>query len=90
MLKILLATAVVAAAMLAIKDGRVLERAGLVGRCTTVGAPAADGSTMHACRPGKLEGRPDLSRDACTSTGLAGGVEYWRCPAAVEKSPIRG
>ena len=90
MLKIVLATAAVIAALALLKDGRVLERSGLVGRCTVVQAAAADGSAVHACRPGKLEGRPDLSRDSCTPTGLVNGVEYWRCPAPVEESPIRG
>ena len=90
LLKIVLATAAVVAALALVKDGRVLERSGLVGRCTVVQTAAADDSSVHACRPGKLEGRPDLSRDSCTSTGVVNDVEYWRCPAAVEQSPIRG
>ena len=89
MLKIVLATAAVVGVLVLVKDGRVLERSGLVGRCAVVQTAAADGSSVHACRPGKLEGRPDLSRDSCTSTGLVNGVEYWRCPAPVEESPIR-
>ena len=74
----------VVAAMVAIKDGRVLEPTGLVGRCSVVQGPAGDTATWEACRPGKLEGRPNLVRKSCTSAGVKDGVEYWRCPSQVE------
>ena len=83
MLKILLVSAAIAAAMFAIKDGRVLARAGLVGSCSSVAAPAGEAGVWQACRPGRLEGRPDLSRKSCTSRAVVGEIEYWRCPTAV-------
>ena len=87
MFRIFLAAALVVALMIAIKDGRVLRSAGLTGSCTTAGPLGADGTVTKACRPGKLQGRPDLSRQGCTGAGLAGSWEYWRCPAAVERDP---
>ncbi|HEY1370263.1 MAG TPA: hypothetical protein VGF23_24255 [Gaiellaceae bacterium] len=80
MSRILATAALVVLAMALVKDGRVLHRVGLTGSCRSVAA-AADGTTWQACRPGRLEGRPDLTRDSCTSAGLRGRVEYWRCPA---------
>lgn len=69
--------------MAAIADGRLVERAGLVGRCTEVSGPGQAGGSWQVCRPGRLEGRPDLARQACVSHGLRGQVEYWRCPAPI-------
>ncbi len=84
LLKILLATAAVAAVLFAVKDGRMLEEAGLVGSCSSVATPAGQTGFWHACRPGKLEGRPDLALKSCVSEGTSGEVEYWRCPARID------
>ena len=84
--KLILYAAAVVAAMIAIKDGRVLESTGVVGRCSAVAAPAGDAAAWQACRPGRLEGRPNLVRKSCTSAGLKDGVEYWRCPSRVDSS----
>ncbi|MGH3104300.1 MAG: hypothetical protein ACRDN6_09440 [Gaiellaceae bacterium] len=89
MLRIVLASVVLVAVMVAVKDGRVLRRAGLVGGCSAVTAPAGDANTWQACRPGKLEGRPSLAQRSCTSAGVVRGVEYWRCPAAVQAAVSR-
>ena len=40
----------------------------------------------EACRPGRLEGRPDLKRKSCEPVGLAEGVEYWRCPSPIDSA----
>jgi hypothetical protein len=66
--------------MIAVKDGRVLRATGLTGTCA-VAQTATDGSQLDACRPGKLDGRPDLSKQGCTDAGTSGTYEYWRCPA---------
>jgi hypothetical protein len=87
MLRILLVAVVLAGAMFAVKEGRVLARAGLVGSCSTVAAPAGDTAEWEACRAGRLEGRPDLSRKSCTSEQVVGDLEYWRCPAPVVAGP---
>lgn len=79
-------TVLVAGLMAVLADGRMLERAGLVGRCTSVSAPAGDDGSWQVCRPGKLEGRPNLAEKACVSRGIEGGAEYWRCPAPIVAS----
>ena len=58
--RVLVAAFLIFAAMLVIKDGRVLRGAGLVGSCR-VYATAVDGSQWETCKAGKLEGWPDLS-----------------------------
>lgn len=83
--KIITVAAFILVLMVAIKDGRVLRTTGLTARCSVV-QTAADGTQLEACRPGKLEGRPDLTRRGCTDAGISGKDEYWRCPAAVVAS----
>jgi hypothetical protein len=68
--------------MIVLKDGRLLHRTGLTGSCAVVQV-GADGSQLQACREGKLEGRPDLTRQGCKNAGLAGTYQYWRCPSSV-------
>jgi hypothetical protein len=81
MLKPIVVTAcLIFALMVAIKDGRVLHAAGLTGSCSSVAA-LADGEVIEACKPGKLEGKPDLSKRNCTSVASKDSIEYWRCPA---------
>jgi hypothetical protein len=87
MLRILLVSAAIAGVMVAVKDGRILAGAGLVGTCSAVAAPAGDVAAWHACRAGRLEGRPDLSRKSCTSESVAERIEYWRCPAPLAVGP---
>jgi hypothetical protein len=85
-LKPIVAVAVcVFALMVVIKDGRVLRTAGLTGSCKVV-QTLADSSEIALCRPGKLEGTPDLSHRACRTIGAAKNVEYWRCPAGFDIS----
>ena len=51
----------------------------LLGR--RLDAAAAGNGVVEACKPGKLEGRPDLTQADCTAVGIVGKLEYWRCPA---------
>ena len=81
MLKRVVAVAVVILAlMVAVRSGRVLSTAGLKGSCSIV-QTLADGSQWVACQKGKLSGRPDMTRHNCTSSGVTGTYEYWKCPA---------
>jgi hypothetical protein len=75
------------ATMVAIKDGRALRDTGVIASCSTVAPPAGESGYWEACRPGKLEGRPDLKRRSCQSIGVLANVEYWRCPSPVESGP---
>jgi hypothetical protein len=80
--RVVLVATLVLALMIAIKDGRILDRTGLTGACTVV-QTAVDGSQVEACHAGKLEGAPDLRRQGCKDAGAAGPYEYWRCPSSV-------
>ncbi|MDQ3995628.1 MAG: hypothetical protein M3303_01270 [Gemmatimonadota bacterium] len=83
MLKVFVLALAVFSLMVAIKDGGLLREAGLLGSCTTVAAPPGSSGYWQACRPGRLEGRPDLSRRSCERQGTARGIEFWRCPAEI-------
>ena len=41
----------------------------------------SDSSLLVACRPGKLDGRPDLSHRACASTQVTHALQFWHCTA---------
>lgn len=82
MLRIVVAAALIAAALAAVKQERLLERAGLLGSCSAVAVPGDDGE-WRACRPGALSGYPDLSLKDCEPRGARGGVRWWRCPAPI-------
>ena len=83
-IRIALVMALAVGVMAVLADGRLIERAGLVGRCAAA-APGADdeAGSWQACRPGLLEGRPDLSKKSCVSKFVRRDVEYWLCPANV-------
>jgi hypothetical protein len=84
--RVVIAAVLILALMLGIKDGRLTRDIGLSGSCHVV-LTATDGTQLDACRSGRLAGRPDLSSKSCTSSGMRGNVEYWRCPAAVDSRP---
>jgi len=86
-IKIFIVAAVVFGVMFAVKDGRIVRDVGLSASCSVVQG-TADGARIEACRPGKLEGLPDLSRVGCTSAGIAGKLAYWSCPAPIEASQV--
>ena len=86
MFRTTLAAALVASVLAAAHHERVLDRAGLLGSCTTLKASAEDGGQWLECKPGDLTGYPDLSQDACTRGALRGDVRYWHCPSALVAS----
>jgi hypothetical protein len=87
MFRMFVAAALIIAVMVAIKDGRPLEKTGLVAVCTEVAPPVGQNGYWEACKPGKLEGRPDLTRRPCERAGLVGNIEYWRCPERIGSGP---
>jgi hypothetical protein len=80
--RVVIAGVLVFALMIAVKDGRLTRETGLAGACS-VAQTLSDGSQVEACRPGKLAGRPDLTRQGCKAAGISGTSEYWRCPSSV-------
>jgi hypothetical protein len=85
--RVALIVVLVVALLVTMKDGRALRDTGLIASCSAVTAPAGEAGYWEACRPGKLEGRPNLKRKSCESIGTASGVEYWRCPSPIESAP---
>jgi len=71
---------VVFALMVVVKDGRALRSVGLFGSCRAVTTSAGAAAESRECREGKLDGFPDLSRDACRSVRIVGPREWWSCP----------
>jgi hypothetical protein len=80
---IFVVAACILALMIVLKDGRVLKTTGLTGTCSQVSA-VVEGTVVEACKPGKLEGRPDLTKRDCIAAGTLGRLEYWRCPAEIQ------
>lgn len=87
-LKIMFVAVVVAAAMVAVKDGRLLARAGLIGGCIEVAHADSNDATWQACRHGRLDRYPDLTNRSCVSFGVRGGREFWRCPTRLVSSQV--
>jgi hypothetical protein len=67
------------AAMIAVKDGRLFRTTGLMATCSKVASTAT--ADVEACRPGKLEGRPDLTKRGCKFAATVKQVAYWNCPS---------
>jgi hypothetical protein len=87
-IKIFLVAALVAAGMVAIKDG-ALKRFGLVGGCVSVSVSNGGDYSYLACTSGRLAGYPDLTKQSCMYLGVNGGRDLWRCPAPVVASQTR-
>jgi hypothetical protein len=83
LLRILAVGTMLVALLISIKSQRLLQRAHLVGFCSTV-AQAEDGSEWRSCVPGRLSGRPGLELNSCTDFGRHGTAEIWNCPAALD------
>lgn len=86
-LKIMLTGAVVAFAMVAVRDGRLPARAGLIGGCTQI-ATRSDDSAWQVCKHGRLDDFPNLANKSCVSFGVKGNREFWRCPASLVSSQV--
>jgi len=79
--------AVIFALMVVVKDGRALRMVGLTGSCAVV-KTYGDSTTLVACRPGSLGGRPALPRTVCTSAPASPTVQYWHCAAGFKVSYV--
>jgi hypothetical protein len=87
LLKIVLVTALLTVGLALVNDRSLLDRAGLVGTCSVVESKSTGTDVWQACRPGMLQGRPDLVRKSCISKGIVGDVEYWRCRTELRSGP---
>ena len=89
MLRIVAVGTVLIALMITVKDQRVLQRAHLVGFCSTF-AREANGIEWRSCVPGRISGRPGLELNSCTDFGRRGSAELWSCPAQLDDKAQRG
>jgi hypothetical protein len=85
-IRIVLVGALIAATMVAVKDGRLLRDAGLKGSCKSVVTRGGEVVFWEACTKGKLDGRPNLARQGCKAVAIKNGLEWWHCPAALGAS----
>ena len=76
-----------AAVLFTVKDQDLMHRAGLIGYCTNTTAPPGGKGAWRVCEKGKLDGRPDLSRQSCVRRSHSGRVEFWSCPAKIDAGP---
>jgi hypothetical protein len=83
---VVVAAILIFALMVAVKDGRLMRKAGLSGGCTVIATESEETGTWQACTPGKLQGAPDLTRQSCTSVKKVDDTEYWHCPADIRSS----
>jgi hypothetical protein len=81
MFRFLVAAALIGSVLFYAKEQHVLDRAGILGSCAPLTVAAPKDSVWWECRPGKLTGYPDRSKDNCTRGVLRGEVRYWLCPA---------
>jgi len=89
LLKILLVGVLIAGGMAALKDGRLLAKAGLVGVCRPVVVGGRPDGSLLSCSKGRLEGYPNLEKKSCNLAYVRARHDYWRCPApiVVSQSP---
>ena len=90
MIRILATAALSAALLVLVQEQDVLHRAGLLGSCAQIAAPAGSWGEWWACEAGALTGSSDLSGRSCERMGRRAGYEYWRCPAALVQARAAG
>jgi hypothetical protein len=88
MFRVFLAAILIVAALVTVKYERLLERAHIVGACTTY-SHDAEGTEWRTCSAGRISGRPNLKLNGCTDLGPRGAGELWRCPARLAANTTR-
>ena len=86
LLKILIVGALAIGVMAAIKDGRVLKDAGLLGRCNAVAVNGHSDASEMRCSKGRLDGFPDLTNKSCKLVAASPSHQVWHCAAPVVSS----
>jgi hypothetical protein len=59
----------------------MLDKSAFLGSCNPLVAQAPHDGQWWECRPGRLSGYPDLSKDACKRGDMRGEIRFWLCPA---------
>ncbi len=86
LLRILIVGALLIGVMAAIRDGRVLRDAGLLGHCNGATINGKADPTLLSCSKGRLDGWPDMTNKSCSLIAVHPDREYWRCQAPVVSS----
>jgi hypothetical protein len=86
LLKIFIVGAIAIGFMAAIKDGRVLRDAGLLGHCNAVAVGGRAETNEMSCSKGRLDGFPDLTNKSCKLVSASSAHETWHCAAPVVSS----
>jgi hypothetical protein len=89
LLRIAIVAALIAGALVYVRQNHVLQNAGLVGYCQRVATPAGQSGAWHECRPGKLTGTPGLTLGSCTRVRHDAKGDLWRCPTALASNNTR-
>ena len=87
LVKILVVLALLVAGLAVLQQQRVVQRAGVVGSCVEVRAPANDvrGAQWWSCNEGLITGFPSLVKDNCTLKVPTGERQVWRCPVPIPR-----
>jgi hypothetical protein len=88
-LRIALVAALIAGALVFVRQKHVLQNAGLIGYCQRITTPAGQTGVWHECKPGKLTGTPGLTLGSCTRASHGTTRDLWRCPTALESNNTR-
>lgn len=85
--KILVVLALLIGALALIQQQRVVERAGIVGKCAEVRPPTSDvpGTQWWSCSEGLITGFPSLVKDNCALKIRAQDRQVWRCPFPIPR-----
>jgi hypothetical protein len=86
LLKIFVVGALAIGLMAAVKDGRVLRKAGLLSTCSAVTVNGQTDATLLSCTKGRLDGWPDETNNSCNLIAVHPNREFWRCAAPVVSS----
>lgn len=89
MVRIAFVAVLIAAALVVVRNERVLQNAGLVGYCSRVQTPAGKTGFWHECHSGKLTGTPGLSLGSCKRIQHSLNRDLWRCPTELEANTAR-
>jgi hypothetical protein len=87
--RILIVAAMIAAALVTVRQQHVLQNAGLIGYCEEVPTPVRQTGVWHECRPGKLTGTPGLSLASCARISRGPDRDLWRCLTPLESNHAR-
>jgi hypothetical protein len=87
LIKILVVLALLIGALAILQQQQVVQRAGVVGRCTEVRAPVRDarGAQWWSCSEGLVTGYPSLVKDNCSIEIRTSDRQVWRCPFPIPR-----